>query len=87
MLQQSPQMCSHFYQLSVMLSVRCSIAFLLVLSDLLVGLHCANEEGRGIVDAPQLQLTSSGALDGGGGEVISYISKYLVVFIMPPIFR
>ena len=47
----------------------------LVISDLLIGLHCANEEGgRGIVDASQLQLHTSGALLGGGrygeGEVI-----------------
>ena len=59
MLQQSPMMRS--------------IAFLLVLSGLLVvGLLGANEEGSkggGIVDASQLQLTSGAHNGGGGGEL------------------
>ena len=50
----------------------------LVLSGLLVGLHCTNEEGRGIGDASQLfQLNTYGALDGasigGGGEVMQMV--------------
>jgi len=54
-----------------MSSVRCSITFLFVLSGLLVGLHCANEEGRGIIDASQLhQLHTSGAIVGRDEEVI-----------------
>ena len=48
----------HFCALSLTSSVRCSIAFLLVLSGLLVGLNCANEEGKGIFDSLQLQITS-----------------------------
>ena len=52
-------------------SVRCSIAFLLVLSGHLVGLHCANKEGIGNVDA---FLLTSGALYGGrAAEVIPKI--------------
>ena len=71
--QQSPIMYSKFGHLSVTSAVRCSITFLLVLSGLLVGLHCANEEGRGIINA--LQLTS-GALDGRAGEVMPMVMPF-----------
>ena len=81
MLPQFPIMIqSRFCSLSVTSSLKCSIAFLLVLSGLLVSLHCANEEVKGIVDSPQLQLTSK--THDGGVEEVRVSNIYLYIFII-----